>query len=237
MAENYSVYKHTFPNGKVYIGITKQKPEIRWSGGKGYYSQIRMKRAIEKYGWDNIKHEVLFTGLTKNEAQEIEIELISKYDSANPKKGYNIDLGGNLRAPLSQEAKEKLRASNLGKTIPKEVRMKISRSTKGVKAYWYGRKHTEGTKALISEHRKGKGGDIPFTPERRERISRAQMGNQNAPQKTTRCVETGIVYRSTREAARQTGLRPSQISQCCRGERHTHGGFHWEYVEVTNNGS
>lgn len=26
----YSVYKHTSPSGKVYIGITKQKPVKRW---------------------------------------------------------------------------------------------------------------------------------------------------------------------------------------------------------------
>lgn len=29
----YSVYKHTFPNGKVYIGMTGQEPEKRWANG------------------------------------------------------------------------------------------------------------------------------------------------------------------------------------------------------------
>lgn len=28
---NYSVYKHTAPNGKIYIGITSMKPENRWN--------------------------------------------------------------------------------------------------------------------------------------------------------------------------------------------------------------
>lgn len=32
----YTVYKHTSPSGKVYIGITKRKPEYRWNKGKGY---------------------------------------------------------------------------------------------------------------------------------------------------------------------------------------------------------
>lgn len=29
----YTVYKHTTPSGKVYIGITGQKPERRWQNG------------------------------------------------------------------------------------------------------------------------------------------------------------------------------------------------------------
>lgn len=32
----YTVYKHTTPSGKVYIGITKQKPWQRWNNGNGY---------------------------------------------------------------------------------------------------------------------------------------------------------------------------------------------------------
>lgn len=33
---SYTVYKHTSPSGKVYIGITKKKPEYRWNHGRGY---------------------------------------------------------------------------------------------------------------------------------------------------------------------------------------------------------
>ena len=36
---NYSVYMHKTPNGKIYIGITKQKPIKRWLHGKGYQKQ------------------------------------------------------------------------------------------------------------------------------------------------------------------------------------------------------
>ena len=35
MSENYTVYMHRFPNGKVYIGITKQTVEERWRNGVG----------------------------------------------------------------------------------------------------------------------------------------------------------------------------------------------------------
>lgn len=45
----YFVYKHTFPNGKIYIGITDQKPERRWRNGIGYRRQPYVYNAIKKY--------------------------------------------------------------------------------------------------------------------------------------------------------------------------------------------
>ena len=83
MNENYKVYMHRFPNGKIYIGITCQNPEERWRGGTGYKAQL-VHRAIEKYGWDAIQHIILFDGLCKEEAEQKEIELIKLFSSNNP---------------------------------------------------------------------------------------------------------------------------------------------------------
>lgn len=91
----YTVYKHTSPNGKVYIGITKLSVERRWQEWKNYKTSSHFNNAIKKYGWDNIKHEILFTGLSRSEAEAKEIELIAKYDSTNQRNGYNIEKGGN----------------------------------------------------------------------------------------------------------------------------------------------
>lgn len=90
----YKVYMHTVPNGKVYIGVTSQEVDKRWNHGQGYRSNLHFWRAIQKYGWSNIRHEVLFEGLTKEEAFEKEIELISLYESNNPHYGYNHTEGG-----------------------------------------------------------------------------------------------------------------------------------------------
>lgn len=75
---NYKVYCHISPNNKVYIGITQQEPKQRWQGGKGYKENQYFYRAIQKYGWDNFQHEILFENLTKQEAEKKEIELIKK---------------------------------------------------------------------------------------------------------------------------------------------------------------
>ena len=69
--KTYSVYMHIFPNGKRYIGITSQKPvEKRWySTGGGYRKCNKMWKAIQKYGWENVEHIVLYENLSKAMAE------------------------------------------------------------------------------------------------------------------------------------------------------------------------
>lgn len=75
---NYSVYKHTLPDGKVYIGITSAPPEERWNNGFGYEQQPEFFREVVRYGWDNIKHEVLATCLSEKDARNMEKDLIER---------------------------------------------------------------------------------------------------------------------------------------------------------------
>ena len=82
--KTYKVYKHVFPNGKVYIGITSQSLNDRWRSGKGYGNNPHITRAINKYGWDNIKHQVLKGDFTLDEANALERKFIAKYQSNNP---------------------------------------------------------------------------------------------------------------------------------------------------------
>lgn len=95
--ENYTVYMHITPSGKRYIGITSKTAEERWRKGFGYYKQVFYK-AIKKYGWNNIKHEILYTGLTKEEACKKEQILIRKFKTTNVKFGYNRSIGGEMSA-------------------------------------------------------------------------------------------------------------------------------------------
>lgn len=91
----YTLYKHIFPNNKIYIGITSLSVNIRWGNGKGYREQPLMSKAIKKYGWKNIKHEVLFTVNNKLLIEKLERLYITKiYHSYDIKFGYNMQLGG-----------------------------------------------------------------------------------------------------------------------------------------------
>ena len=82
------VYRHTAPDGRMYIGIAQEPPEVRWANGKGYKSNPEFWRCICEVGWENIKHEVLFSGLYSREARRIESELIGKYGCLTP-NGFN----------------------------------------------------------------------------------------------------------------------------------------------------
>lgn len=62
--DNYSIYKHTSPSGKSYIGITKQGKKRFGKDGNGYKKQRKFYNAIQKYGWDNFKHEIIEDNLS-----------------------------------------------------------------------------------------------------------------------------------------------------------------------------
>ncbi len=91
----YFVYKHTVPNGKIYIGVTCQtEVDFRWNSG--YKNNISFQKDIDYYGWNNIKHEILYKNLTPEEASNTEKKLIMEYNTTNPNFGYNLDAGGKI---------------------------------------------------------------------------------------------------------------------------------------------
>ena len=102
---NWNVYIHIFPNNKKYVGITNQNPETRWGkDGKGYIKQKVMWAAIQKYGWENVQHEILYTNLSKEEADNKEKELIKIFESAVwMGNGYNVQEGGDSRISVNRE--------------------------------------------------------------------------------------------------------------------------------------
>ena len=125
----YFVYKHTVPNGKVYIGITCSKSvELRWFGGMGYSQNLAFYEDIKKYGWDNIIHEVLSTGLSKETAFRCETSLIAFYKSDNPLYGYNHSKGGEGKTGFSPsvETRQKIKNKLTGRQRPDEVKRKLS---------------------------------------------------------------------------------------------------------------
>lgn len=129
----WTVYMHKFPNSKVYIGITSQNVNKRWNDGKGYKTQKLMWKAIQKYGWENIEHNILYDNLEERKAKEIEKELIKKYQSNNLKYGYNLTIGGDgvIGYNYTIEAREKMRQARLGHKASIEAIENIRKAKKG----------------------------------------------------------------------------------------------------------
>ena len=76
MENNYTVYQHVTPDNMYYFGQS-QNVEKRWECNGIHYKETALYPYIEKYGWDNIQHIILFENQTKENALWIEDFLIT----------------------------------------------------------------------------------------------------------------------------------------------------------------
>lgn len=226
----FTVYMHTFPNNKKYIGITCQKVEYRWrSDGSGYRPHSKAKpnsskiwNAILKYGWENVKHEILFTQLSKEEACKKEKELIQQYKTTLDEFGYNISLGGDV-AFLSDDTKRKISDAHkgnnygyigknhplYGKSLSEERRKKISESLIGNTRHM-SKHHTQEFKAKMRENKKDMCKKV------------VQLDKYSG--------EIINTFPSIHYASEQTGTNRMCLSFCLQGKYKTAGGYKWKYA-------
>ena len=184
-SKTFTVYRHITPDGKIYVGCTGQKPEDRWQNGRGYKNTL-FGKAIEDFGWDNIKHEILDTNLDEFEAKCLEEYYIFSFRTFvgfSDCNGYNMTLGGDgsvgFPSPMkgkkhTEESKNKISEStkgkNLGKPHTEEHKRKISASLIGNKNN-YGKHPSEETRRKRSESMKGKNLGKPSPIKGRHRVN------------------------------------------------------------------
>ena len=213
----YTVYKHTCPNGKVYIGITSLDVKTRWGRNGALYKNMLFGKAIEKYGWDNIKHEILFSGLTEKEASEKEAELISYYKSNDRKFGYNIADGGLIHRHTLQ-TREKMSKSRKGKKHSEQHNKAVAKALKGTK-------HSDDFKRKCRERNIGR----KLTEEHKRNISDGCIGKG-----TKRVMQFSLdgeyirTFDSMGDALRfVNGKSIGNISSCCSGKKKNAYGYLW----------
>ncbi len=245
---SYSVYLHEFPNGKTYVGITSADPLERWgANGCRYKSQPIIYDAIRKYGWENIRHTIVDSGLKKEDAETVEKELITKLRSADRFYGYNIEHGGNKGKVVSDETRRIIGESNRSrgdawreklslraKNRSPETIEKIRKAATGVHP-------SEETRAKMSASHKG----YKHSAETVERMKIAQNNRSSEweerrvaaiPKKPV--LQIGLdgslikEWGSAAEASKETGIDFSKISACCRGKRKTTGGYRWSFSSM-----
>lgn len=242
----YSVYVHTNKtNGKVYVGLTCQKVERRWSDGNGYKHSAYFCSAIQKHGWDGFLHVVVAAGLTREEACRLESELIAKYDATNRLCGYNSTYGGEANVP-TEETRAKMKKNhnnckgpnnpNWGRAPSTETREKLSIANKGKKPspltmqraleYNTGRKDSAETRKKKSIARIGSKNPSwgkPWSDEKRNKImaNRPDFRGANNPKaKAVVCINAGVEFLTCKDAAEWCGLKngKSHVGACCRGK-------------------
>lgn len=174
------VYKTTnLVNGKIYVG-QHRCPTF----DTNYYgSGANILKAIDKYGIDSFKCELIEECSNDQELNEKEIFYIALYDSTDRNKGYNLTAGGqgtvNYRhtidaklniskhnakywkgKQLSTETKQKLSQSHIGLVQSIETREKRSKALLGHKCWvkvspMKGKHLSDETRAKLSQSHLG----------------------------------------------------------------------------------
>ena len=227
----YLIYKITnHVNNKLYVGKTVQSLADRWTdhlleanrwknckqANQDFGYNSKLYPAMAKYGFENFSIELLEVVNTIEELNAREKFWIDCLQTR--KDGYNIAAGGDggffFGCKHSEEAKAKIRKASSGRFHTQAAKQKMSKAKQGHFT-------SEETKEKIRKTKTG----VKYGPQSkawRENISKGHVHE-------IICIETGISYRNIMEAARQTAIHRSAISNCLTGHSKTAGGYHWKY--------
>ena len=234
----YCVYAHINKiSGKIYIGQTihGNHPNYRWRDGDGYKKSPHFWNAIQKYGWDNFEHEVIASNLTKDEADNFEMLLISKLHTCDNNFGYNLTLGGDGLSGYNptEETRKKMSESKKGRKLSDETKKKMSDASKGRNV---GRSHTsEELAKMRGKKRKKKttskirnNTDRPLS----EATKRKIQESSHKKMVLQKDIDGNVLkqYDSISSASRETGVNLGNISSCCNKHIPMAGGFVWDFI-------
>jgi group I intron endonuclease len=190
----HTIYKTTNTiNGKFYIGKQSCKNLYNNYLGSGFL----LKRAIEKYGKQSFKKEILWFCDSEEGAYKLESIIVNEEFIAN-ENVYNVKVGGLGSKNMSNETKQKI-----SKTVKKwhdevgvsdETRKKLSVAHSGENHHFYGKKLSEDhVQKLVDGHTGVSNG--PHSDETKRKMSKSHKGKRLSEEtkKKISIVQTGKV--------------------------------------------
>lgn len=228
----WCVYVHTSPSGKRYVGITSRQPKARWGKNGCRYKNQYFQRAIAKYGWDNIDHEVIAVELTLFEANCLEMELISKYKSNDPAYGYNITSGGDGTKGVRHYGEDNPFYGKHHSESAKSTMKANHADFSGSENPFYGKHHTDEVRQKLALYARERTGEN--SPNFGRKLS-AERIEQIRTQKSIPVCQFDLnmnfikEYPSTKAAENATGTNHSLICRVCKGKLKTIHGNIWRY--------
>ena len=107
----FLIYRYTAPDGRVYIGCTARTlAERAGQHGEGYRDATKFWKAIQEFGWDSFRVDVLATTESAEEATKLEDKFIEQYRSLNIRYGFNsIKSGGAKTAETRRKQSETMK--------------------------------------------------------------------------------------------------------------------------------
>lgn len=167
--DGYCIYIiNNIVNNKIYIGQTKsfrkRKTQHMLATGKDNYMIV--DRAINRHGKDKFEMDLIEYCNSFKDMNDAEEFWIAYYKSIGAEL-YNIKKGGDNKE-ISQETRNKMSLSHIGKVNSPEARIKISKAKKGML-------HSEESKNKISKANTGK----IRSDEAKEKMRKARIGRIN----------------------------------------------------------
>jgi hypothetical protein len=208
-------------NGKIYIGKTCQKEEIRKIQHKNSKKNDHFHNAIRYHGFDNFEYFVIKDSIdTEEELNKLEIFYIEQYNTFTDRtKGYNSTAGGE---------------GSVGHKPSKETRELMSKSRTGLK-------RTEEQKLNMSLAQTGR----EITAEHRDKIRNSHIGCKRSPEHIKNAAEGAYkkieqwsldgdlikIWNSLKEAGETLKIHRGSISGCANGypKNKTAGKFIWKF--------
>lgn len=223
----YLVYLYTFPNGKFYCGITSRSIEERAGAqGQNYKNCPRVYRAIQKYGWSNIEKEILASGLSHDEACELEQQLIADCQLTDEQFGYNLAAGGVSGAKHNQESKDKIAIITKKNWEREDSPYRRPETIQKRRESLLRIAHDPEINARKSKIMK----ERAQTLEDQLMRSRVRGGKEicQIDLKTGQIIKT---FLSAAIARNETGFSDSNILEACYGHRISTGGYGWMFKD------
>lgn len=246
------IYKVTnLINSKLYIGQTVQKIEKRWKNHQNKGDALY--NAIKKYGANNFIIEQIDSSDNIDDLNNKEIKWILEYNSLAP-NGYNIREGGKSGGKFSEQGRENIRKSLLGRPVSEKTRKLKSEQMSGENNPMYGKSPNWGkeckpeTRKKISESQKGK----IISEEQKIKLRSYRLGvpgwrkgkkfGNSIGQKNQFKFEVykkdgtfvGI-WESQKICAQDLGICHKGINTVLKGKRPSHKGYIFKKCENTSN--
>lgn len=200
------IYKTTnLINGKFYIGQdTHNNPSYLGSG-------TILKQAIKKYGREHFIKEILEQCDTQAELNEREKYWIQETHALE--LGYNLAEGGFGVSNMSDDIKQKISKSKIGKKMSDATRQKMS-------IIFRGRKVSEETKRKLREINTGK----KLSAEHKQKLREKRLGTKLTEEQKRKIGEKSKLYRHSEESKQKirlanTGRKHSEITKQKIGEK------------------
>ena len=188
------VYQHRRKdtNEIFYIGIGKSKQRVNSKYNRNKY----WNNIVSKYGFES---DVLFEGISWEDACNVEIGMIQSYGRKNLGLGSLVNLtdGGEGRVNVIVSEETKLKIGIAARNISEETRMKMSRSKRSI---------SDETRKKMSDSKKG----IIPSEETRKKISEA--GFKKIIDKSS-----GTIYKSILDAAKSLNIKYNTLCAMLSG--------------------